>query len=72
MFQGEVVLPRVPRSKDRALETYRKPFSDRNFNIEDEDSGSEAGASLNGFFGATKYAADTVTTERERREERDE
>lgn len=41
--------------------TYRKSFSDRNFNIKDEDSGSETSASSNGFFGATKYAANTVT-----------
>lgn len=41
--------------------TYRKSFSDRNFNIKDEDSGSETSASSNGFFGTTKYAANTVT-----------
>lgn len=46
--------------------TYRKSFSDRNFNIKDEDSGSETSASSNGVFGTTKYAANTVTKEKKR------
>lgn len=54
------------------MEIYRKFFSDRNFNIEDEDSGFEAGVSFNGFFGVIKYVVDIVIIERERREERDE
>lgn len=48
-------------------ETYRKSFSDRNFNIKDEDSGSETSASFNGFFGTTEYAANTVNKKQKER-----
>lgn len=50
------------------FETYRKSFSDRNFNIKDEDSGSETSTSFNRFFGTTKYAANTVTTKNKEEE----
>lgn len=48
------------------IETYRKSFSDWNFNIEDENPSSETSADFNGFLGITKYTANTTREENKR------
>jgi len=47
-------------------ETYRKPFSDWNLNIEDENPSSETSANFNGFLGITKHTANTARKENKR------
>lgn len=39
--------------------TYREALCDRDFNVEEEDSGSESSTGSNGLLWITEYAANT-------------